>query len=409
MATAAPFKKGRAPDLVTAASNPAAGLMPALNWAGVKTDAHVIVGGGAKTTDNETVNRAMRLRATATADEDTDTYVDAVVAYSEDGTALNRATLTDLSDSREFMEVAPIMNCVMFAGGQDEKGYSRVVEMYDSFGGHRILTPLSSARTDMASAALGENILFAGGDDGSGASDVIECYTINFTKRMIGLSLPLAVKGLCGCSFGNYAVFAGGRDENGLPTDKVIAVDRNMNIISNIEPLSSPRYNLAAAVCTNPDDETESYLLIAGGKSTHSGFSTVVDVYDSSLNKVNAGLELTVGRSRLKGASCQGYALFAGGVVGVEPADTPSNIVDVFNYKLKRFEPMTLSEARNSLSAASFSDKVLFAGGYSLNGVSKVVDTFTFNSGGDDPEPEYATVTYHWPSALVQYFYGNEN
>lgn len=401
MATKAPFTKGRAPDLLTGASNPAAGLMPALSWAGAETNAHVVVGGGAKTTDNATVNAAMRSRATAS--EDSDSYVDSVVAYTEDGTALERATLTSLNDSREYMEVASIMNCVMFAGGKDEKGYSSMVELYDSFGGHKTLTPLSTGRTDMASASLGENVLFAGGDDGSGASSIVECYTINFMKRMVGLSLPVAVKGLCGCTFGRYAVFAGGRDANGLPSDQVIAFDRNMNIISNIEPLSVARYNLSAAVCTNPEDETESYLLIAGGKSTHTGFSTVVDVYDMNLNKVNAGLELTVGRSRLKGASCQGYALFAGGVVGVEPQDTPSDIVDIFNFKLQRFEPMSLSVARNSLSAAEFTNKALFAGGYSLSGVSKVVDTFSLDSGEED----YATVTYHWPSALVQYNFGS--
>lgn len=41
-------------------------------------------------------------------------------------------------------------------------------------------------------------------------------------------------------------------------------------------------------------------LMNSYSKSTHTGFSTVVDVYDSNLKKVATGLELTAGRSRLK-------------------------------------------------------------------------------------------------------------
>ena len=392
----APFTITKAPDLATGAANPAAGLMPAFIWGGVQTDAHVVVGGGAKKTDNPDVNNII-------GDPGEDTYIDSVVEYSEDDGTVTQSKLSDLSDSREFMEIAPMLNCVLFAGGQDEKGYSSVVEMYDSFGGHRVLTPLDLGRTDMASAGLGTNVLFAGGDTGSGTTDRIDIYQVNFMKRFAGLSLPLPVRGLCGCSFGNYAVFAGGRDAKGIPTDKVIAFDKYMNIISDIEPLSEPRYNLAAAVCTNPENSQESYLLIAGGKSTHTGFSTVVDVYDINLKKVAAGLELTTGRSRLKGASCGGYALFAGGVISAEPQDTPSDIVDIFNYKLMRFEPMHLSEAKNSLSAASFDNRVLFAGGYNLNGLSKTVDLFSLS----DTPTGYATVTYHFPSALVEYNFGD--
>ncbi len=393
----AQLKVDKAPDLLTGASNPAASLIPAISFAGVNTESQIIVGGGAKLTDDTKLNA--KLMAARTDEEDSDNYINSVVTYSDQGTALKRSKLSNLSDSREYMEVASVFNCALFAGGQDEKGYSRVVDMYTSFGEHRILQPLSSARTDMASVSLGNDVIFAGGDDGSGASDVVEVYTSNFTKRMAGLILPVAVKGLCGCRFGRYAVFAGGRTANGLPTDKVIAFDTNLNIISDIEPLSEPRYNLSAAVCTNPDDETESYLLIAGGKSTHTGFSTTVDVYDTNLKRVAAGLSLTVGRSRLKGASCGGYALFAGGVIGVEPNDTPTDIIDVFNYTLKRFDTMKLSEARNSLSAASFGDRALFAGGYTIHGLSKTVDMITSTPG----DVNYAEVTYHFPSALVEY------
>lgn len=395
----APFTQGRAPDLLSGAANPVAGLLPELSFAGVNTEAEVIVAGGAKHTDNSTVNAVIDANNQNDGDDD---YVDSVVAYTETGSSVSRSTLNSLSDSREFMEIAPILNCVLLAGGQDEKGYSRVVERYDSFGGHKILDPLDTPRTDMASAHIGDNILFAGGDDGSGATNKIDIYGINFFKKMSGLALPVAVKGLCGCTFGRYAVFAGGRTANGLPSDQVIAFDQHLNIISNIEPLSEARYNLSAAVCTNPDDSSESYLLIAGGKSTHTGFSTTVDVYDSNLKKVAAGLELSVGRSRLKGASCQGYAFFMGGVIGTEPQDTPSDIVDVFNWKLNRLETMKLSEAKNSLSVASFDDRILAAGGYNMQGLSKTVDMFTWNGATG-----YATVTFKWPSALVSYEFGD--
>lgn len=388
----AQLKVGKAPDLPAGASNLAASLIPAISFAGINTEPQIVIGGGTKLTDDAKLNAKLKT------DEGTDDYLYSVVAYTDNEATVTRSNLPDLSDSRDYMEVSSVFNCVLFAGGQDEKGFSRVVDMYTSFGEHRVIMPLSSARTDMASASLGDDVIFAGGDDGSGASDVVEVYTSNFTKRMAGLRLPVAVKGLCGCRFGRYAVFAGGRMADGEPTDKVIAFDTNLNTIRDIEPLSEPRYNLSAAVCTNPNNSLDSYLLIAGGKSTHTGFSTTVDVYDTNLKRVATDLSLTVGRSRLKGASCGGYALFAGGVVGVEPNDTPTDIVDVFNYELKRFDTMKLSVARNSLSAASFGNRVLFAGGYNANGATKSVDMFTWTG-----QEGKGLVTYHFPSAKVQY------
>ena len=68
----APFTISKAPDLATGAANPAAGLMQATSWGGVQTDAHVLVGGGAKKTDDENVNK---LLAAAEGSED-DAYID---------------------------------------------------------------------------------------------------------------------------------------------------------------------------------------------------------------------------------------------------------------------------------------------------------------------------------------------
>lgn len=50
---------------------------------------------------------------------------------------------------------------------------------------------------------------------------------------------------------------------------------------------------------------------------------------------VAAGLELTTGRSRLKGTSCGSYALFAGGVISTESQDTPSDIVELTLHATK--------------------------------------------------------------------------
>lgn len=136
----APFTISKAPDLATGAANPAAGLMQATSWGGVQTDAHVVIGGGAKKTDNENVNKLLAVAE----DPENDEYISNVVEYSDAGT-VKQSNLRNLSDSRELMTVVPMLNCVLFAGGQDEKGFSRVVEMYDSFGGHKILTSLDVA------------------------------------------------------------------------------------------------------------------------------------------------------------------------------------------------------------------------------------------------------------------------
>ena len=64
----APFKISKAPSLKSAASNPAAGLMPSFSWAGVETEAHALVGGGARKTDNAILNAKFGVQAADSAE-----------------------------------------------------------------------------------------------------------------------------------------------------------------------------------------------------------------------------------------------------------------------------------------------------------------------------------------------------
>lgn len=384
------FTSSSAPPLKTGAQNLAGCLLPPTSWAGVETKARAVFAGG----------EGQKSRARAGGVSNSDDYIAAVQEYNTDTSIISTDTLAPLSDSREYMQVASLLNTVIFAGGNDEKGVSNVVEYYTSSGKHQVITPLSVARTDMAAASVNGNVLFAGGDNGAGAVNTIDVYQSNFTQRLAAINLPKAVKGLAGCSFGDYAVFAGGRDILGIPSSQIVAFDKYLNRITSIPELSVPRYNLAMAVAQNPMRAEQRYLFVAGGKTSHSGFETTIDVYDSAFNKIDVNLKLTKGRSRLVGAGVGGYVLFAGGVEGVEPNDQPSAVVDIFNYKLQYVGSMTLSEARNNLAVSVLGNSVLFAGGYGVNGVSTTVDDFKLIGS------ETLTVTYYWDTATVKYLWG---
>lgn len=135
-----------------------------------------------------------------------------------------------------------------------------------------------------------------------------------------------------------------------------------------ITNLSVARSHLSAA-------STKRYAIFAGGwedmtSNTVALFSDVVDVYDSSLIKYNP-TGLSSKKRIFSGTSFGDYAVFAGGFISGY-----SNTIDVYDASLTRTNPATLSQARFELGAASIGEYVLFAGGYASAGYSNVVDAY---------------------------------
>jgi hypothetical protein len=362
----APFSRENLPAITTAAQNVAAGTADSLKWVGVTTDDVAIATGGETNVDSSS----------------SDTYSDVTNQYTIDPYLLDieKNAAPKLSDSRQFAKSAQLFNTVFVCGGQDEKGASDIVEIFTSFNAHEVITPMRYARTDHAVVALDDNVIIAGGS----TSKVIECYTINFTPRTLPNELPVAVRGLAGCRFGEWAVFAGGRDYAGRCSSKVYAMNKSGLVAENIPDLSVARYNLSAAVVTNPEDSSERYLIIAGGKTSETVYSSAIDVYDSNFNKVTTSvLPLNVGRSRMAVGVYEGYALFAGGVVSSNP-DVPTDLVEAYNYRLEKMDDMKLSSARNSVASTVLGETIMFIGGVGQSGaMSNVVDGFKFNGSGN--------------------------
>ena len=103
------------------------------------------------------------------------------------------------------------------------------------------------------------------------SSTRITSYNVCYTKLLRAISEG------AGCTLGNYAIFAGGRDNSGsVSTVNAYNASLVRTVLTN---LSIDRYGLAGA---NTDD----YALFAGGYSySTSNYSAIVDTYDSNLVK----------------------------------------------------------------------------------------------------------------------------
>lgn len=130
--------------------------------------------------------------------------------------------------------------------------------------------------------------------------------------------------------------------------------------------LSVARSHLAGICHTND------YILFAGGKNSSGTPVANVDAYSSSRAK-STPTALSVARYNLAAAICDDtYVLFAGGVSG----NGVSNVIDAYNLSRTRTTPVTLSTARHDLAGLTVGEYAVFAGGRTSisSGASDVID-----------------------------------
>jgi hypothetical protein len=202
----------------------------------------------------------------------------------------------------------------------------------------------------------------------SGGGDYVKVEFNNFIGNISLIHsnpIPLSVvrRYFAGATIGNYALFAGGYNYEGIAYYYSIVDAYDTSLIrSTPTQLSVVRSSLAGATIGN-------YALFAGGY-TGSVRTNVVDAYDTSLTR-STPTPLSQARNSLAGASVGNYTLFAGGFTG----SARSDVVDAYDTSLTRSTPTPLSQARENLAGASVGNYVLFAGGYT-GSYSNVVDAY---------------------------------
>lgn len=273
-------------------------------------------------------------------------------------------TINGISTGRRYLGAATVGDYALFGGGSGNKTYTTVDAVNKSLVRS---TPIAftTGRYHYGSATVGNYALFgAGSVVTAGSYNTVEVYDQQLTKSMAPSNLKLQGDKLCGLSFNNYAMFAGGY--NTAQEKSFAYVDAYDASLTKTSPAnkSVSSHNLAATTVGG-------YALFAGGSyGTGSTVYSNVDAYDASLTKTTAP-NLSVARRSFSGTSVGGYALFAAGV-NKGNAGSNQSIVDVYDSSLTKMTDLSLSSATCLPMAVTFDRYALFGGGE----FRKTVDVF---------------------------------
>lgn len=186
---------------------------------------------------------------------------------------------------------------MIFAGWINNTN-SNTTDAYDNSLTRSTITALGTARYYIAGASIGEYAIFAGGKDDSTSYSLVECYDAALTKHTLE-NLSAIRTNFQGASFAGYAVFGGGTTATPYIDRYNASLTRDTTIA-----LSSSRSNTATGTLGSGMDKR---LIFAGGDNK----STVVDVFDASFTRTS--YSLSVGRTNATIVSVGNYALVAGG------------------------------------------------------------------------------------------------
>ena len=151
--------------------------------------------------------------------------------------------------------------------------------------------------------------------------------------------------------------------------------EQKLECYGAIDAMSQARGLMGATTVGN-------YALFAGGCTTMTDYTTVVDAYNVSLIR-STPTALSQARSPLGATTVGSYALFAGGRCILSSGSTTNhNNVDAYNISLTRSTPTALSQARSLMGATTVGNYALFAGGVSSRSLFSVsysasVDAYT--------------------------------
>jgi hypothetical protein len=216
-------------------------------------------------------------------------------------------------------------------------------------------------RYSALAVSVGDYALFAGGRDQSASFSSIDVYhEPTETWSTANLTVPRSVSSAT--VLGGLAFFAGGETIGNVLTDSVEIYDSSVGPPSDaaawsVATLSVPRSRLAAA-------SVGTKAMFAGGLGA--GPSNVVDIYDSLLGAPDdpaawSTETLSLGRVGLVGTSVGSQILFAGGATA--PGSGIRSRVDIYDDVTGLWSIAFLSKARVSIGATSAGTLAYFAGG----------------------------------------------
>ena len=261
-------------------------------------------------------------------------------------------------------------------------------------------TALSQARTSLAATALAPtggsdpqsgHALFGGGYNGNSVSSVVDAYNNNLERTTTPtlsegryyLSATTVAPAVGSDQQSEHALFGGGYGTGGAYSSVVDAYDTNLER-TTAPPLSEARVSLAATTLapTGGSDPQSGHALFAGGSNGVVSHSSAVDAYDSRLTKTTTPPPLSEARRNLaattlpptEGSDQQSEHALFAGGYN---GNSVSSVVDAYDSRLtKTTTPPPLSEARRNLAATTVGDYALFGGGLADGAYSAVVDAY---------------------------------
>ncbi len=243
----------------------------------------------------------------------------------------NSWSLASLSVARMELSAITVGGKALFAGGlystgPFSAGSSSVVDIYNSTTDTWSTSALSVGRSGMTAVVDGSKAYFAGGATtaaGSTYSTAVDIYD-SATGTWSAANLSLARRYLASAKVGTKIIFAGGQYDNAgtlSESDRVDIFDTSNSSWSQTT-LSQPRQLLASAI-------SGSKAFFAGGEQ-NGHESATVDIYNASTNTWST-LSLSIARSNLSGLTLSNKAVFAGG--NYFPTGF-SNVLDIFDSSL---------------------------------------------------------------------------
>lgn len=260
------------------------------------------------------------------------TYSSVVNAYD---TSLTRSTPTALQDAKYSLAATKVSDYALFGGGMGTS-YSGYVDAYNTALTKSYPPNLSVARRYLQAAYTSAHAVFAGGYNGS-TLDTVDTYDGSLTRTTL-TSLSVARSQFAAATvstmYGGYALFAGGKDVDGVTIASVEVYDSSLTKIT-VEDMGVKRQQHAATSIMS-DDGVDSVVLIGGGADNSSGsidYHVIVDGYDTSFTRFSAGSLQTVRYSLTAAIAGYNTALFAGGAF--DNSDGTSDyysVVDAFKW-----------------------------------------------------------------------------
>ena len=201
-------------------------------------------------------------------------------------------------------------------------------------------------------------------------NEYIECICKGLYKYNGSVEgLSIARYDLAGTSVGDYALFAGGYNNNFDDKFRSTVDSYNSSLVHGIPAdLNDGRTQLSVTSIGN-------YALFGGGSNTEQNI-LIVDTYNSSLSKGTA-TDLSVARTNISATSVGSYAIFAGGFnPNFDNRAVPT--VDTYNSSLTYSTATALTESKRDSAATTIGDYALFGGG--VNDISTYATVDTYNS-----------------------------